>query len=571
MENAEIAARLRSMARMMAILGENAFKVRAFDNGSRTVKQWPEPLTNAVRQSSLERIPGIGKGIAGVIRDLVQKGRSEMEVELERLVPAGIQEMATIPGLGPKKIQQLWTQLDIKTLGELEYACLENRLAKLKGFGPQLQQQVLETLQFRKRTSNQVLLDQALAAAEEWQVRLASLESVARVEPTGALRRIRETIDRYTFLVAVEDREQFTREVQTILDEGSTLVLADPLEIQPADGPVVLIHVSDNAQFGWDWLRTTGSNEHLTALQKRAETKCPDLPPFSTRTDTAAVAGKTETDLYAALELPAVPPEMREGSELPEILPDLVTHTDIKGFFHAHSTWSDGTTSLEELVQTARGLGYRYLGISEHSPAAFYAGGLSVEQVREQWAEIDELNAKYPDFHIFRGIESDILADGALDYEDEILAQFDFVIASIHNQFNLDIVKQTDRIIRALQSPFTTMLGHPTGRLLLSRDGYRIDMPAIIEAAGENNKLIEINSTIQRFDLDWRWLSLARSHGVRVSINPDAHSTAMIHSIPLGVRIARKGGLTPDEVLNTRDTREVAAFLRQHREEALSQ
>ena len=560
MENHLLANKLKEIARIMALLGENQFKVTAFENGARTIDQMEEKITAIAERGNLEQIRGIGKGLAEVIREFLKNGSSSAHDELKQQVPSGILEILTLPGLGVKKVQLLWHELQITTVGELEYACTENRLLKLKGFGPKLQTSVLEAIQFRKRHANKILIDAATALTDTWLHRLSKLPSVQLGSVTGEVRRGNETIDALALLLAVDDKRIFEQELEGLLNEGEVISNSDPLHIDFGFNLDLTLHLCKADEFSEALHFHTGSAEHLKALDDRAVTRGYKYSHGQLLQSGKPLPTGSEESVYTHLDLAFHPPEIREGDLLHEEIPDLISADMIQGFFHAHSTWSDGMHSLREMLVAAYEAGYHYMGISEHSPAAFYAGGLSAERVVEQWQEIDELNGEWKDFTIFKGIESDILPDGSLDYPEEILQQFDFVIASIHNQFNLDGVKQTDRVIRALQSPYSTMLGHPTGRLLLSRDGYQLDMKAVIEAAAETGTLIEINCTAQRMDLDWRWLARAREAGVMVSINPDAHHINMIGTIPLGVKLARKGMLSSDDVLNTRSADEISKW-----------
>jgi len=541
---------------MMSLLEENPFKIRSFEKAARIVRDHEEDMGALVDDDRLKDVPGIGPKLAYVIMYFAKAGTVSLEKELEAQLPEGLTDLLDLPGLGMKKVQLLWKKFDITSIEVLKQACEADALTTMKGFGLRLQVKLLAAIAFQAEHARDFYLDTALSVAQSWIEKLAPLQSISRIEPTGMLRRGDKLIQSVELLIEANSSELIS-ELNDKLECG--LSDSTPLIIKDVSGLPVQLWVSTKESFTAQQLIRTGGEVYAEQLQSMYGTEA------ETAIQSLAQAGNasllTEEALCNSIGIQWIEPELRDiYSHFPEEV-ELVETAEIKGAFHAHSTWSDGRNSLEELAEAARKIGYQYLGISEHSQAAYYANGLKPDRVKAQWDLIDQLNGSYSDFHIFKGIEADILSDGSLDYDEELLAGFDFVIASIHSHFQLDSVKQTDRIVRAMQSPFTTILGHPTGRMLMARPGYNPDMPTIIDVAAENDKLIEINTTPKRLDLDWRYLKYAKEKGVKISINPDAHSISGLDSIPLGVRMARKGGFTANEVFNAMNMDEMKKYL----------
>ncbi|MBT4034114.1 MAG: hypothetical protein HOB84_03435 [Candidatus Marinimicrobia bacterium] len=556
MNNSQISIRINRLASMMSLLEENPFKIRSFEKAARIVRDHEEDMGALVDDDRLKDVPGIGPKLAYVIMYFAKAGTVSLEKELEAQLPEGLTDLLDLPGLGMKKVQLLWKKFDITSIEVLKQACEADALTTMKGFGLRLQVKLLAAIAFQAEHARDFYLDTALSVAQSWIEKLAPLQSISRIEPTGMLRRGDKLIQSVELLIEANSSELIS-ELNDKLECG--LSDSTPLIIKDVSGLPVQLWVSTKESFTAQQLIRTGGEVYAEQLQSMYGTEA------ETAIQSLAQAGNasllTEEALCNSIGIQWIEPELRDiYSHFPEEV-ELVETAEIKGAFHAHSTWSDGRNSLEELAEAARKIGYQYLGISEHSQAAYYANGLKPDRVKAQWDLIDQLNGSYSDFHIFKGIEADILSDGSLDYDEELLAGFDFVIASIHSHFQLDSVKQTDRIVRAMQSPFTTILGHPTGRMLMARPGYNPDMPTIIDVAAENDKLIEINTTPKRLDLDWRYLKYAKEKGVKISINPDAHSISGLDSIPLGVRMARKGGFTANEVFNAMNMDEMKKYL----------
>lgn len=544
----------------MSLLDENPFKIRSFENAARIVRDHEEDMGVLVDEDRLKDVPGIGNTLAYVIMYYAKAGTVGLEQELEAQLPPGLPALLDFPGLGMKKVQLLWQQHDITSVELLKQACEANVLAEIKGFGPKLQVKLLAAIAFNEKHARDFYLDIALSVAESWSERLKQLNSVSRIELSGELRRGKELIQSVEFLVEA-DLSELNTELNAQFNHH--LSVSNPIVLKDATGLPVELIICHSSTFAAKQLLRTGGDaymEHLSNIHGS-----PDAAGIAQLVDEKGKLFTTENSLCESLGLQWIEPELRDNyTYFPENI-ELINTGDIKGVFHAHSTWSDGRNTLEELAAATRNLGYQYLGISEHSQAAYYANGLKPDRVKLQWELIDQLNDATPDFHIFKGIEADILSDGRLDYDEDLLAGFDFVVASVHSHFHLDPARQTDRIVRALQSPFTTILGHPTGRMLMARPGYHPDLTTLIDVAAEHDKFIEINTTPKRLDLDWRYLKYARDKGVKISIDPDAHSIKQLQTIPLGVRMARKGGLSAANVLNTLTVTEMKHYLQSRR------
>jgi DNA polymerase (family 10) len=525
----------------MSLKGENVFKVRAFEKAAGLLVG-REDLAERARSGTLTELEGIGKGIAEVLTEFLLTGESKIKREIEESLPEGLLELTQIPGLGPKKALQLIEELEIRSVRELEYACKENRLLKIKGFGPKLQDKILESIRFLQSTAGQARLDQVLQASEVLVQSMAKLLK-ARVELTGAIRRRREVVDSIDLLIEAPGPEILKRAAKALIEAkqeafGSTSVL-----------PVNLTFSSPE-HWGFELARTTASPEHWRELGS----------PESSVAD-------TEEKFYRTLRLPLIEPVMRETGEEVKLaregrLAAVLEPKQIQGVFHLHTTRSDGANTLEEMVIAARAKGYRYLGVSDHSQSAFYAQGLQEDALKEQEKELRKVQEKYPDIRIFWGIESDILADGSLDYPEDILKKFDFVIASIHSRFQMDRDTMTERMIQAIRNPRTRFIGHLTGRLLLGRKGYELDMERVIREAAKYDVAIEINAHPQRLDIDWRFGPQLRAAGTKVSVNPDAHEVAGFDDTIYGTWMAQKALLPASLVVNSGTTEQVESWLK---------
>jgi DNA polymerase (family 10) len=568
MDKREISQMFEEIALMLDLKGENPFKSKAYINAARTLELLEGDIKDYILEDRLVEIKGIGKAIGEKLVEIVNTGKLEYYDELRASIPEGLFDMLRVPGLGPKKVKAIYERLNVKSIGELEYACIENRLLDLEGFGKKTQDNILKGIEQLKKSQGLFLYGEVLYLAEEIKKLLQQSGLIDRCEIAGSLRRRKEVVkdidmiatsnkalELMNYFVAIPYVEETVAKGET----KSTVRLKNGINMD-------LRVVADN-EYPYVLNHFTGSKEHNTAIRHLAKTMGIKVNEYGLFKGEELIVCQSESDIYKALDLDYIAPELRENNGEIEAaekhdLPNLIELKDIKGIFHVHTMYSDGSNSIEEMVQEARAMGLSYIGISDHSRSAFYARGLSRDEIMRQLEEIDILNDKYQDFKIFKGIESDILPDGALDYEDEVLELFDFVIASVHSSFNLDKDKMTNRIINAIKNKHTTILGHPTGRILLARKEYELDIYAVMDAAAEYDKVIEINSDPHRLDLDWRYLKYAKEKGVRLAINPDAHAVQGLHNIKCGVDIARKGWLECQNVINAMPLQELTKYFK---------
>ena len=506
-----------------------------------------------VISGKLRTIPGVGEAIAEKIIRLHQTGSHPTLDYLREQYPPGLLEMFEIPGLGAKKIEIIHTVLKLITLEQLEAACKDGAVAACKGLGKALEAKILKGLELRRAHAGAMLADAADHRLRDAAGQLrASTPDLSTVEPAGEVRRGCETVRSLVLAACGEPAKR-------------TAPPAPP-------APDVQLAVGAPEHFGATLLFATGSAAHVEALCARAAGLKLSLTERGLFRGKTALDCRTENDIYSALKLAYIPPELREGggeivAAEKHALPKLVEAADLRGILHSHTTSSDGARSLHDMAEAVRKRGYQYYGVADHSQSAAYAGGMKEDKVRAQWKIADELNAGYvgKNFHIFKGVESDILAEGALDYPDAFIAGFDFVVASVHSRFSLDKEKQTARLLNAVANPRTTILGHITGRLLLKRDGYDIDIDAVLQACAKHGVAVEINAHPQRLDLDWRFHRRALELGCMFSINPDAHDIPEIDLVRYGVNIARKGWVPADRVLNTKPLEEITEFFAKRR------
>ncbi len=558
MDKKEVASVLEEIGTLLELKNENVFKVRAYYNAARTIEGLSEDLETLVKEKRLREIKGVGEGLSEKITELVTTGKLKYYDSLKKSLPAGLLEMLDIPGLGPKKAKKLHDELGLKSIGELEYACKENRLLELEGFGEKSQAKILDGIRFIKKHHEYHLYPEAFEAAEEIFDALKKDKTIRRISMAGSLRRRKEIIRDVDFVVSTKDPESVVKRftslpsVETVQQKGETKA-----SILLKSGVQADLRVVSDNEFPYALHHFTGSKEHNIAMRARAQRMGYKMNEYGLFKGKKLIPCKDEEEIFKKLGLSYIPPELRE--DMGEIqaaekgkLPRLVQPKEIQGVFHVHSTYSDGTATLEENVKEAIKLGYKYLGISDHSQSARYARGLEPERLQKQQKEIEALKEKYKGkITILKGSEVDILPDGTLDYPEKILKSFDFVVASVHTRFGMTEAEMTRRVIKALQNPHTTIFGHPTGRLLLSREPYAINLAEVIEAAKKYRVVIELNANPHRFDLDWRVCKLAKEKGVPVSINPDAHHAESLADTFLGVGIAQKGWLSPSDVFNT--------------------
>ncbi len=580
MTKEEIAEALEEIATLLELKGENPFKIRAYTNAARAIETFGGNIADFQDEEQVAQIPGIGESIALKIKELAATGSLKYLRDLRAEFPTGILELFSLPGLGAKKIKAIYDKLGVSSIAQLQEACEQGRVAELPGFGETTQQKLRDAIARRAEQAGSFQLGEVAPEAETLRSDLAALDAASQVEIAGSYRRRKEIVHDLDFLVAT-NRPQIVTEffvshplVDSVIAQGPT-----KSSVRLRSGVQCDLRVVNSAEFPFALAYFTGNKEHNIEMRSRAlqrgwtlnEYRLAPLPasPSAKRNKPARKIPRvrTEADLYHALDLDYIPPELRENYgefEAAErhALPRLIEKENLRGVFHCHTSASDGRNSLEEMAEAAQALGLEYLGIADHSRSAIQGHGMNEEKLLSQRAAIGRLNRKLHGFRLFAGVECDILRDGSLDFPDEVLSQLDYVVASVHSAFNLSEAEMTERVIRAMENRFVTMLAHPTGRLLLKREPYKINIPKILEAAARTGTWIELNAAPKRLDLDWRWWPLAKQKGVKCVINPDAHRAGRISDVWFGVGIARKGWLTKDDVVNTLPLAKVERALR---------
>lgn len=582
MTNQDVAGKLREVYNLMQLAGENRFKTIAFDRAAQTIEGLNEEISKHIEEDTLTEIKGIGKSIAEDIKAYSETGTMPVLESLKEKVPKGLIEWLNISGLGPKNIVKIHQTLGITEVSELKEACQNGAVAELPGLGQKSADKIIKSIEYLEKFGERARLDQAFEIAEPVYEFVKSLDGVQKSEIAGSLRRSRETIGDIDIIVAADQKDAesifdaFVNHelVVEVLGRGDT-----KSSVRSKNGRQVDLRIVKPDEYSAALMYFTGSKEHNIVMRQRARERGMALNEYglfklneNKETDfDQPVKTETENDIYKKLGLNFVPPEHREDrgefefySENEEM--ELVKESDIKGVIHAHSTYSDGKFTIKQMAEACMERGYEYLGLTDHSKTAAYAGGLTIDEVKKQWDEIDQLNEQFKadgkSFKIFKGMESDILADGSLDYPNEILEGFDFVIASVHSGLEMSLDKMMTRFKTAIKNPHTRMIGHPTGRLLLKREESKLDLNRLIELAAEHNTAIEINASPWRLDLDWKFGNKAKETGLLTSINPDAHSTDGIDDIRYGVMIARKAKFDKARVLNTKSIEEFEEWCR---------
>ena len=577
MNKDEIIGVFENIARLLELKGENPFKIRAYLHASKALETLAEPLEKLIAEERLVAVDGIGKATAEKIATLSTTGRLDYYNDLRDEFPPDILTLFDIQGLGGKKIKALWDSLKIHSVTSLERACKDGRVATLPGFGEKTATNILKAIEHMRSHAGEFRFGDIAALAGSLLEDLRTHPEVGQAQIAGSFRRKKEIVRDLDFLVSTKKPEAvmefFTTHplVENILAHGATkssVILKNGIQCD--------LRAVTAAEFPFALNYFTGSKEHNVRMRSRALSRGWSLNEYRF----SAAEGRElreplpeiqeEADIYRALDLDPIEPELRENHGEIEAaekhaLPRLIEWSNLRGAFHNHTTESDGRSSLEDMVAAAKELGLEYLGIADHSKASFQANGLDEKRLAAQVARIAEINAIEKDIHIFAGTECDILKDGSLDFSDEILASLDYVVGSIHSSFTMPAAEMTKRIIRAIENPHITMLAHPTGRLLLGREPYQLDIPAILDAAAATGTFIELNANPRRLDLDWRWWQMAKEKGVKCVINPDAHSTAGLQDLIFGIGIARKGWLTKDDVLNTLPLAQVRTALQAKR------
>lgn len=576
MNRERLADTLEEIALLLELKGENPFKIRAYRTGAETVSQFPGDIVALAREGKLEGIKGLGEALQQKLHELASTGHLVFHEKLKAEFPPGLFELFDIQGLGPKKIKALHETLGVDSVAKLKRLCEAREVGKLPGFGPKSEEKILEAIAFREKNAERFRLGDVVAPVEEILAALRQHPDCLRAEVAGSYRRSKETVHDLDLLVATGKPETvidwFVARpwVSRVLAHGPTKA-----SINLESGLQVDLRAVSNAEFACALVYFTGSKEHNVVLRGRAQDLGYTLNEYrlAVREDADAPEPpvfESESRLYRFLGLDFIPPELRENTGEIEAaaqgdLPKLIELENLRGTFHNHTLASDGHDTLEEMAAAAIDLGLQYLGIADHSKSSFQANGLDETRLRDQIAAIRSLNRRFHDegvkFRLLAGSEVDILKDGSLDFDDELLAELDYVVASVHNAMTLPEAAMTERILRAATHPKVTMLGHLTGRLLLEREPYAVDIPAVIEACAASGTVIELNCNPWRLDLDWRWWKHAAEKGVKCAINPDAHRTSQLGFLSLGVRLARKGWLRREDVINTFSLGEIEEFL----------
>jgi len=571
MDKREISRILEEIGLMLELKGDNPFKIRAYVNGARILETLEGNLNDYIEDGKIVGVKGIGEALSDKIIELYETGRLEFYENLKKSIPSGLFDILKIQGIGPKKVKILYEKLGIESLGELEYACRENRLVELDGFGEKTQSKILKGIQDIKKFTGQYLYGYVIEDAESIKNKLLQSSLVKRCEIAGSLRRKKEVVKDIDILASSDEpsklMDYFTtfEEIDEVISKGETKT-----SVRLKLGIMMDLRVVEDYQFPYALHHFTGSKEHNTALRHRAKAMGIKINEYGLFRGDELISCKDEEEIFRALGLDNIPPELRENMGEIEAaekgnLPELVDISDLKGVLHIHTRYSDGSSDIAHMADMAKRMGFSYIGISDHSRSAFYARGLKEDDIKRQIEEIDRYNEKSKDFKIFKGIESDILPDGSLDYDDSILSLFDFVIASIHSNMGMEREKMTQRIINSVKNRYTTILGHMTARILLAREACDMDVYAVLDAAAENNTIIEINSDPQRLDLDWRYVKYAKSKGVKFAINSDAHSVEGLKNVIFGIGIARKGWLKAGDIVNCMSFKELGDYFEEIR------
>lgn len=570
MTSRELADILSEIETLLVLHGENEFKATAYSRASRALSSTQIDIATAIEQGQLGTIAGIGKSISGEITQIFIAGESEQLNNLLQITPVGLLDVLKIRGLGAKKVRTLWNELGITSLGELEYACNENRISALKGFGQKSQEKILSNLQDVKNNLGKLRLDEATVLSELILEKFSQIPEITNATTAGAVRRGTEETDCLRFVIETAFPQEVIKKISELEEVSNFIHRLEKDSYRLAfnfSDVKTKIRVANKGQFYAMLHSYTGASDYYFMLSIALKNEGYDLRDDGIYKDEEPVLVSSEQEIFSLAKMQFIPPELREGIEevryaIDGKIPELVDKTDISGMFHVHSNWSDGENSLEELAEFCVKNNWKYLLVCDHSKSAFYANGLNEKRLYEQGEAIDEINKRYdPDqFRMLKGTECDILADGKLDFDDDTLASLDAVVGSIHSNFNLDKEAQTNRLCMALQNKHVTMLGHPTGRLILSRKGYEIDFQKVITTAAEFGKSIELNASPYRLDLNWRMIKFAKRKGVKIAINTDAHSIRGFGAMRYGLVIARKGWLGKNDILNSMTCDEFLKF-----------
>ena len=572
MNNKEIAKILSEFADIMAIKGENDFKIRAYTNAARKIGSYPDDIFKLAAEDELKEIKGIGSGIAESIKELLQDGVIEEMEAIKAELPPGVIEMTDIQGLGPKTAHRFYYELEIENLMTLEEALKAGKIQKLKGFGKKSEEKLLKALKNHEKYVDKIILSKALKTAREIIETIKTElkpDLFEEIEICGSSRRAKELTGDLDILIATAKPEKLSKNLKNldftaeVIGAGETKV-----SIRTDQGVQTDFRLVSEEEFSSALHYFTGSKAHNVRMRQLAKDHNLKLSEYGLfRDDDSKEKIESEADIFKVLGLDYIIPELREDRGEIEAaqkgeLPDSIELEDIKGDLHLHSRYSDGAFSIKEMAEAAKKRGYQYIAVTDHSQSLTVASGMSIEELKEQLKEIDQLNQKLADFKIFKGVEVDILKDGKLDFEDELLKEIDFVIASIHSYFNLGETEMTERIIKAVENPQVNLIGHPSGRMLAGREAYAVNLDKVIKAAAENNTALEINASPQRLDLDAEWARKAKKAGAKISINTDAHHYKEYSDLELGVATARRGWLEKEDVINTFSVKDLNKFFK---------
>lgn len=565
MDNKMVAKIFEELATLLELHGENPFKVNAYLTAAKTIEGLAETIDKYYEENRLQKLKGVGKSISKKIEELMKTGKIEVLESLRKRTPAGLIEMLKIPGLGPKRIKVLYDKLGVKTIQELQYACEENRLLTLEGFGQKTQGKIKHGLSLLAQYKDKHLLNETFPLAQDIVKYVKRCFSVRQVEVAGSLRRFKELVKDIDIIVGTEDQRGTVEHcakysgISEIIEKGENLLSFF------SNGIRVDIKLVKSSEFISALMHFTGSKEHNIEIRRIARQSGYKVNEYGIFRGDKQILLNSEGEFYNFFNMQYIPPELRENmgeveTALSNAIPALLEKKEVLGMLHVHSDWSDGTATIEDIAREAARLGYEYIGIADHSKSAAYAGGLNEYRLREQIEYIDKLNKKLKDIRILKGVEADILKDGSIDLDEHILKDLDFVIASVHSYFNMSEEEMTERILRAFRSKYVNIIGHVSGRLLLGREPYKINIEKIIEEAIKLNKVIELNASPYRLDIDWRYLIKYKDSNLMISINPDAHHLEGLNDMVYGIGIARKGWCTSSKVLNTYQAEQIISI-----------
>lgn len=565
MDNKMVAKIFEELATLLELHGENPFKVNAYLTAAKTIEGLAETIDKYYEENRLQKLKGVGKSISEKIEELMKTGKIEVLESLRKRTPAGLIEMLKIPGLGPKRIKVLYDKLGVKTIQELQYACEENRLLTLEGFGQKTQGKIKHGLSLLAQYKDKHLLNETFPLAQDVVKYVKRCFSVRQVEVAGSLRRFKELVKDIDIIVGTEDQRGTVEHcakysgISEIIEKGENLLSFF------SNGIRVDIKLVKSSEFISALMHFTGSKEHNIEIRRIARQSGYKVNEYGIFRGDKQILLNSEAEFYNFFNMQYIPPELRENmgeveTALSNAIPALLEKKEVLGMLHVHSDWSDGTATIEDIAREAARLGYEYIGIADHSKSAAYAGGLNEYRLREQIEYIDKLNKKLKDIRILKGVEADILKDGSIDLDEHILKDLDFVIASVHSYFNMSEEEMTERILRAFRSKYVNIIGHVSGRLLLGREPYKINIEKIIEEAIKLNKVIELNASPYRLDIDWRYLIKYKDSNLMISINPDAHHLEGLNDMVYGIGIARKGWCTSSKVLNTYQAEQIISI-----------